>query len=668
MASTGRLPFSLAADALGRETDAIVGSATKRLNELLASSPQPTVDGFLAPLDAILVEVRDASSHGGFLFQVHPDAATREAARRASEAADRWMNAFRLDDRVYRALGAIDLKDADETTRYAVEKMRRELRRAGVEKPAGERDQIVALVNRIDQTMNEFASNIANGERAIELNGPEALAGLPPDYIAAHSADGRGKIRITTRYPDAFPVMSYCHDAEVRRRLLHEMLNLAAPQNLEVLGRLLRERAELAHRLGYGDYAEYAVEDKMMERPEVVRAFLDRLSALLRESAERDLDRLLQRKRQDEPTATRLEPWDAIFTGEGYYDTKIRQEEFGVDTRALRAYLPFPAVRDGLFRLCEELFGMTISHSPSAEVWHPSVEAYEVERAGRPLGRFFLDLVPRPGKFNHAAQFDVRTGLATGNLPQACLVCNFLDPGTPPDRARMEYRDVVTFFHEFGHLLHALFSGHGPWLFTGPNYIEWDFVEAPSQLFEEWARDPATLARFARNPDTGEPIPAPLVDRVAAAESVSRAARHLRQLALAAISLELYRRDPEHLDTTRLFDEVWARVYPTPFDPEYHPEAGWGHLTGYSACYYTYLWSAVIARDLLTPFLAKGSLTDIATAERYAAEILSAGSRRPAAELVRRFLGREFNFDAYSRWVLAGSRGPERPAPAARPG
>ncbi|EQD41536.1 Peptidase M3A and M3B, thimet/oligopeptidase F domain protein, partial [mine drainage metagenome] len=172
-------------------------------------------------------------------------------------------------------------------------------------------------------------------------------------------------------------------------------------------------------------------------------------------------------------------------SAEGYYDQKILTEEYGVDTKRLRAYLPYAQVRDGLFTLCTELFGVRIERVHDPELWHPSVEAYDVARDGRPLGRFFLDLVPREGKYNHAACFTVREGIRDVQRPQAALVCNFLDPGVPPATARMQYSDVVTFFHEFGHLLHSLFSGHGPWLYTSMSFVEWDFIEAPSQLFEE---------------------------------------------------------------------------------------------------------------------------------------------------------------------------------------
>jgi len=654
-ASLGRLPFSLPAEGLRRAANEILAEAKADVDALLARPEPPTVGGFLAPLDRALVAARDVGNHGSFLFQVHPDADVRTAAREASEASDRFFNELRLNERLYRTLRAVDLAAAAPDDKYALEKLLREMRRAGVEQPPERRERLVALTNRIDQTANQFSSQIARGERAIEVDGPDRLPGLPPDYLAAHPPGPDGRIRITTRYPDVIPVMANCEDAEVRRRLLTEILNVAYPENLEVLDRLLGERHELARLLRYSDYAEFATEDKMMERPTAVADFLARLASLLAEPARADHQRFLERKRRSEPGANRLDPWDASFWGDGFYDTRIRTEEFGVDPRVLRSYLSYPAVRDGLFALCGELFDLAFRRVEAAELWHPSVEAYDVTRRGTPLGRCYFDLVPRANKYTHAAQFDVRCGVATGGLPQAALVCNFLDPGTPVASARMEYRDVITFFHEFGHLLHNLFSGHGPWLYTSMGYIELDFVEAPSQLFEEWARDPATIARFARRAETGEAIPAELVQRVAAAEAVGRADRQLRQVALAGISLDLYRRDPAGIDTTAVFRSVWDARCPVPLDPAYHPQAAWGHLTGYSACYYTYLWSAVIARDLLTPFRQSGSLTDRATAERYVEEILAPGSRRPAAELVRRFLGREFDFAAYERWVLADS-------------
>jgi thimet oligopeptidase len=659
----GELPWTLDAPELKARTGAILGKAERDLAELLRSTGAPTVDGFLRPLDRILLRVRDVGTHGSFLFAVHPDETCRSAGREASEAADRFLNAFRINPDAYRGLQRLDLGGADEVTRFAVTKMLRDLRRAGAEKDGPTRTRLLALSNEVDQTCNQYMQNVATLERSVEVSGPEALGGLPPDYLASHPPGPDGRIRITTRHPDCAPVVAYADDAELRRRMLAALMDRAYPENIEVLRHLLQVRYQLATTLGYPEFASYAIEDKMMERPDAVRAFLEKVAAVLREPSEQDLDRFLARKRRDQPDAPRLELWDAIYFGEGYYDSKLRKEEFGVDMKRLRAYLPYPAVRDGLFALCEELFGIRIARASIGDLWHPTVEAYDVTLGDRALGRFYLDLVPREGKFSHAACFGVREGIAEVQLPQNALVCNFLGGTDVAETARLQYPDVVTFFHEFGHLLHALFSGHGPWLYTTTSFIEWDFVEAPSQLFEEWARDPDTLARFARNPDTGEPIPADLLARLRGAEALGRSVRWLRQVSLAAISLALYDRPPDGIDSTALYREVNGRYFDAPLPPEYHPTAAWGHLTGYSAFYYTYVWSLVIARDLLSPFLAKGSLTDRETAGRYVREILTPGSCRPAADSVRAFLGRDFDFRAFEGWTREGLE-LSRPAPA----
>jgi len=654
VAALGDLPFSLPAEELRKRGTAGIAVERAHLSELLGRAGSATVETFLEPLDRILVAVRDIGAHGTLIFQVHTEAESREAGRELSEAADRFFNELRVNGELYERLRSVPLDGQDPETRLAVEKMLREMRRSGVELGAPEREAIIALENRLDQTSNEFSANISNADRGVTIDSASELKGLPPDFVANHPPGSDGKIRITTKYPDLFPVLNFADSADLRRRLMFENMNVAFPENIPVLQRLLTDRRDLAGRLGYPDFARFVLEDKMAERPEVVASFLDRVATLLETAAHADLVRFLERKRKDFPDAAELEDWDGRLWPPGYYAMKIRQEEYGVNLRELRAYLPYPAVRDGLFSLCRELFDLEFVPAPDAEVWHPTVEAFDVKRAGVPIGRSFFDFVPRPGKFNHAAHFYIRTGTARGALPQGALICNFFDGTIPREKARMEYSQVVTFFHEFGHLIHYLLSGDRRWLYSSMGFVEWDFIEAPSQLFEEWARDPATLARFARNPDTGEPIPVELVARLREAEAVGRASAYLRQVALATISLEAHLRDPAGLDPSALQREVYERRVHVPFDPRYHQIASFGHLTGYSAIYYTYLWSAVIARDLLTPFYAKGSLTDRVTAQRYAAEVLAPGGSRPAGELVRRFLGRDYSFDAFQKWALAG--------------
>ena len=649
-ATLGELAFPLPAEELRRLGQARIVRATEGLTQLLAIAGPRTIEGFLAPLNRLLTEVRDLSAHGSFLFAVHPDEPTRAAGREVSEAADRFFNEFRVNEPAYRALATLDLGGADAPTRFAVWKMQREMRRAGVEADPGRRARLLELSNEIDRVSNEFTENIANSRRSITIL-PASLAGLPDDYRAAHAPGPDGLVRISTDYPDFRPVMTYCQDADVRRRLLWEFANKAYPENRPVLERLLTLRHEFATTLGYPNFAAYALEDKMMKTPEAAEAFLARVSELTRAAAQADLDRLLERKRRDEPSAERLENWDIGLFADGYYTAKIRTERFGVDTKRLRRYLPYAQVRDGLFGLCGELFGLRFEADPTAELWHPSVEAFDVFRGAHRIGRFYLDMVPRAGKYSHAACFGVREGLTDVQLPQSALVCNFLDPSEDPRRARMEYGDVVTFFHEFGHLLHAMLSGHVRWLYNSQSLIEWDFVEAPSQLFEEWARDPATLRRFARDPDTGEEIPKELLDRMKSSEAFGRPSRWIRQVALSEASLQLYLKDWTGTSLSEVLRSSYDRHSPLPLDPDYHAESAWGHLTGYSAFYYTYVWSVVIARDLLSPFEKAGTLAEPSLSQRYAVEILTPGSKRPAAELVRAFLGRDLEFEAFERWV-----------------
>jgi thimet oligopeptidase len=651
-ATLGELTFDLDAATMRRRGLATLRRAQERLDDLVALGSAPTETNLLAPMDRILLEAADVGHHGSIVFATHPDAETRAAGRELSEASDTFFHGFRLNERVYALLGALDVGALDPASRFAVEKMRREMRRAGVEKDPATRARLLELNRSIDLVGNQFAENIAKLVRWVDLVSEDQLQGLPPDYRAAHRPNGEGKIRITTQYPDVLPALTYADDPDVRRRLLHEFMNRAYPENVEVLDRLLAERDEFARLLGYASYAAFAIEDKMVATPEGAHALLDRARGLLEDPTRRDLERVLARKRRDHPEARRLELWDLRFFGGGYYDEKIRTEEFGVDLKELRPYLPFGAVRDGLFRLCSDLFGLSFRPAPDAGRCHPSVGVYDVDRRGTNIGRIYLDMTPREGKFGHAACFTVRNGLAGAQLPQAALVCNFIDPKSPAETARLEFSNVVTFFHEFGHLLHALLSGQPRRFYNGQGFLEWDFIEAPSQLFEEWARDPTTVAGFARDPDSGHPIPRDLLERLKASEALGRPSMWLRQTALAAISLELYEGDPKGRATADAVRATFGRYFPETLPGDYHFECGFGHLTGYSACYYTYLWSAVIARDLVGPFLDRGNLADPELAERYVREILAPGSERPAAELVRAYLGREFSFDAFERWVM----------------
>jgi thimet oligopeptidase len=272
-------------------------------------------------------------------------------------------------------------------------------------------------------------------------------------------------------------------------------------------------------------------------------------------------------------------------------------------------------------------------------------------RGTEKLGRIYLDMHPREGKYKHAAQFPLKDGVRGAQLPEGVLVCNFPDPKSGGD-ALMEHDDVVTMFHEFGHLMHHVLGGHQKWITQSGVATEWDFVEAPSQMFEEWAWRHDTLARFARHAKTGEVIPEALVEKMRRADKFGLGTATVQQIFYAAISLSFHRADPEGLDQLAEVQRLQKQYTPFKYVSGTRFHASFGHLVGYSAMYYTYQWSLVIAKDLLTPFEKKGLMAKDVTLA-YRDKVLAPGGSRDAAELVRNFLGRDYDFAAYERYLVS---------------
>jgi thimet oligopeptidase len=437
--------------------------------------------------------------------------------------------------------------------------------------------------------------------------------------------------------------MSYSTRGDLRRRLHFEHLNRAYPQNDDVLKTLLARRHELATLLGYASWADYVTEDKMVKSAAAAREFIERVSELARGRMDAEYGELLERKRLDEPDADAVHGWETTF-----YTERVKEEKFGFDSQSVRPYFGYKNVRDGVLATSEALYGIQFRRDDEVDRWHPSVECYEVMDGGERVARLWLDMHPRPDKYKHAAMFDLKSGVAGEALPEACLVCNFTEP-TDSDPGLLLHSQVTTFFHEFGHLLHHLFGGRQRYLSFSGIATEWDFVEAPSQMYEEWAWDAGVLQHFATHYETGEPIPAELVARLRAAEEYGKGLHVGTQMFYAALSLSYYDHDPQELDLTKHMVELKQRMSPVPYEPGTHFPASFGHLHGYSAIYYTYMWSLVIAKDLFSRF--DGDLMNGATAGQYRLSVLAPGGSQDAADLVRAFLGRDYAYEAWEAWL-----------------
>jgi len=631
---------------LGNDTAEHLAWAKAFRSRILEGVGPRTIESTLVPYNEMMLHLDAAKNECELFAVVHPNADVRSTAERGAQDVNKFLTDLKLDRGLFQAFSGLDVSAADAGTRFLVEKMLREFRRAGVDQSDEARVRIAGLNDEIVKIGQEFARNIRDDEREILLDSPAELAGMPRDWIDKHPPGADGKIRVSTRYPDYIPFQTYARHAQGRKKLYIEYRNRGYPKNMEVLNRLIARRHELAQVLGYDDWADYVTEDKMIESAENAQSFIDRVAQAAHDPAQREFNLLLTRKRQDEPAADRVEDWERA-----YYEQLVKNEQYALDSQALRAYLNFPDVLDGLFTITQRLFGVTYRQVQGLPLWHGDVTAWDVYNGNRRMGRFYLDLFPRNDKYGHAAQFDYHTGAAGLRLPQAVLVCNFPNPKESPNGlALMEHEEVVTFFHEFGHLLHAILSGHQPWIGVSGITTEWDFVEAPSQMLEEWCFHPESLRLFARHYQTGEPIPMDLVEKLRRAGDFGKGLQTAHQMYYAAVSLGYYNDDPKNLDTTALMMELQRKYSPFDYVDGTHFQCSFGHLDQYSAIYYTYMWSLVIAKDLFSRFEEKG-LLDSETAAQYRRFILEPGGSKKAAELVQDFLGRPFSFDAFRTWL-----------------
>ena len=615
--------------------------ARKHLERIEQAGPAGGKDRVLGALNDLSLELATAEAECGLLSEVHPDAETRSSAEQIVREVSTFATELGQHRGLYDALGALDEATLDDLERRLVFLQRRDMKRSGVELGEAERERVRELRQELVVITQAFARNIRDDVRAVELD-PIDLEGLPADYVAGHPVGGGGTVRITTDYPDYIPFMSYAKSGEARKALMRASNTRATPVNLEVLDRMLARRHELAGILGYRTYADYATEDKMIETSQRAHEFIERAFDATREAGKAETRRLLALKERQGLEGDELYDYELTYLTE-----QVKASELAFDSRAVRPYFEYRRVKEAILELNAELFNMTFA-KVDAELWHPSVETYDVAVDGKQAGRISLDMFPRDGKFKHAACFGYRPGVGGKQLPHYVLVCNFPDPDRHSGPALMDHREVVTFFHEFGHLVHSIVRGEVPWVRLG-QVAEWDFVEAPSQFLEEWIYDYDVLRRFAKHVETGEPISEELVKRLRDARDFGRGVFVQRQLFLSAVSLEYHDRDPKDLDTTGLVFELGERYSPSRLDPESRFQASFGHLEGYTAMYLTYLESKVIALDLLNAF--PNGLMDLAQARRYRDLVLAPGGTKPAAALVKDFLGRPFSFDAFRDWL-----------------
>ena len=633
--------------------------------QAIVDTPGPrTFDNTLGALEAATERLEFAMTVVGHLESVATTPELRAAHNAVQGPVAEFFAQIPLDAGLWRVLQEFSrTPEAAALTgarKRLLERTLDDFRRQGAELDPAGKARLAELSAELAQITTQFSEHVLDGTNAYELwlTDPADLAGLPQSAIdaarASAEAKGRpGAWRFTLQQPSFVPFVTYADSPKLREELWRAANICAADgphDNRELLRRILLLRREQAELLGFRDFADFVLKPRMAKDGASARAFVDRLAARTEAAfaAEaRDLHAF--RRRLEGPDAPEPAPWDLA-----YYAEKQRRALYDFDDEALRPYFPVESVLSGLFALVHDLYGVRVEPVDDVETWHPDVRTYAVRDGGALLGVFYADLFPREQKRSGAWMNALVTGRPDGRGglgPHLGLICGNLTPPLGDRPALLTHDEVETIFHEFGHLLHAIFGGGQRWSGIAGTRVEWDFVETPSMLLQQWASNAQVLTQFAKHHQTGEPIPEELVTKLRASKEFGKGLWSRRQLFLSALSLDYYSRKPG-FDTTQALAAQQKKL--SPFKHEHrdgtHFELAFGHLDGYSAAYYTYLWSSVIAKDLESEFEKHGYL-DRDTAMKYRRTVLEPGGSKPAAALVKDFLGRDYGFQAYEKWL-----------------
>ena len=638
---------------LTERVEAAFAAADVEIAQIIAiDDQQRTYENTIGAIDDMMARLDGASNLAVFMAYVHPDAAIREAAQAGEQLWSDWSIDFSSNEDLYKAVKVFAATKPDlqgERARY-LEHMMRDYRRAGMMLSSEDREQLKKIKKEIGTLSIEFESNIRSDETIIPVT-LEELDGVPQDTIDTLTEVGSVYL-VTLDYPTYGPIMDYCNNATTRQKVWMSYCRRAGMKNVRVLEKILKLRDEASDLLGYDTTADFEIEVRMAKNDETVAEFYEKLQPLVRKKAERDWEELLFAKRSDVgDDSVDFYHWDF-----GYYFEKIKKAKYAVDSKLVQEYFPLQSVMDGLFEITQHLYGIEYKEvTDQAEergtpLWHKDVRLFEVwdTATGEQLGEFYIDLHPRDQKYSHAAQW----GLAqhkvwsdgTLQKPVAALVCNFTKP-TAEKPSLLTHDETETFFHEFGHCLHTLLSTVETAGYAGTS-VERDFVEAPSQMFEEWVWAPETLSLFASHYETDEPMPEALINGMIAAKNLQSGMLAESQIFLGKIDQAYHTDRDGEVDTTQIAYDTYDETRMYNHTPETWYQGGFGHLTGYQAGYYGYMWSLVYAQDMFQRFKQLGMLNPEAGAY-YRDKILSRGGTMDGLDLVRGYLGREPSMDAF---------------------
>ena len=637
----------------------LLRDAEERLNQLTSLEGARTFANTMDPLDHLTERLDFAMGITKHLEAVATTPELRAAYNAVQPEVSAFYSSLPLNEALWQAVRGYAATDEAKllagTRRRFLEKTIDNFRRHGAElDPAGKK-RIAEIDVELAKLTMKFSENVLDSTNEFELviSDESKLAGLPESAVAMARASAASKglnlpsWRFTLQAPSYIALMTYLDDAEIRRKVYEAYVNRAIEEkydNRPIIPRILELRREKANLLGYADFADLVLEDRMAHRGARAQEFL----ADLKQKTEAQF----KEENQDLDTFAgkdELAPWDLA-----YYAEKQRAALYDFDEEALRPYFPLDSVVNGMFEIAQRLYGIRVTPKAGAPVWDPAVKYYEIHddtrvRGSTLIGAFYADWFPRENKRAGAWMDAFITGIAFGNRhePHAGLICGNLTPPVDDRPSLLTHREVQTIFHEFGHLLHHCLSLVEVRSLAGAN-VAWDFVELPSQIMENWSWEREALDLFAHHYKTGEPIPNELFEKMRRARNFRAANMQMRQLGLGFVDLALHREySPAlHPDVLKYAREILQEFSPAKLPGQYGMIASFLHLfsspVGYGAGYYSYKWAEVLDADAFTMFQTRGIFSR-EVGSSFRENILSRGNSEDPADLYRSFMGRDPN-------------------------
>ncbi|CDH48762.1 metallopeptidase [Lichtheimia corymbifera JMRC:FSU:9682] len=655
LAPAPALDFSINADQVKQITKDIIDEELRVNNEIAALKPEDrTYENIVPKLARIENTLSGKIQLVSSLSQISPDAAIRDA----SVAAEKQYEEFSIEQTMRHDLYVViqglidktDLKTLDHEEARMLSKMERSFRRNGLHLPEEKRNEFKELRKRLSEVGIEYMKNWSNESSKLEGMDDDFLGGLK-----SVEEDGVKKYILTMKYPDVRPVLKLCK-VDNTRKAYATAFESRNRENIVLLEEALRLRRQCAKILGYKTHADYVLEVKMAKTVDAVRNFLNDLATKLRQPGLKDVADLKQIKKEEKAARGEefddvLNPWDT-----SYYERILLEKEYSLDQEKIKKYFSLETTIQKMLEIYEKVLGLKFVKIPAekAVVWHPDVQLFECWDAVEDKsfsGYMYLDLFPRDNKYPHAACFPLQPSYIAEDgsrvAPIAAMVANFTKP-TADKPSLLKHDEVVTLFHELGHVMHHLCSRTKFARFHGTS-VEGDFVEAPSQMLENWCYDRESLKYLSAHFETGEPISDDMIDRIIKSKNVLAALFNLRQLFFGIYDMEIHTSEDEHIDTTKLYNELREKISLVKAPEGSCGQASFGHLMGgYDAGYYGYMWSKVFSSDMFYSKFESDTLSP-KTGYSYRKCILEKGSSKDGMDLLIDFLGREPSSDAFMR-------------------